>query len=954
MNEVIARADDILKLPPKQRDAALADPNAVRELAGGLKSELAYGIGRRLMTAARKQHRKVGWMADEECFFAQREAEEIHSQGKVVADQAYLREFIRVLKSHLDFGLARKVLKPVHAADRNNIWVVQQLALCTYKDEELLPLKRFNQALALLDQIGMRDAQSPGDSETLALGGAVYKRLWEYSGQLEHIHQALALYLKAWSVSMQPHGDTPPALSDIPVDDGYSAVNAAYLYDVVGSRMRALSTRAGTSRDTAEEWLEKARDLRNQAIAKLTAKIETNPGLEERDWVAVTLAELYFGLEQYDTAKDWLLRPAVQERSEWEVQTTFKQFVDIARLHRIPPPEGGTLPAQWHPAWQAIHTVLADIGVARALARYRGKVGLALSGGGFRASLFHLGVLAKLAEMDALRGVEALSTVSGGSIVGAHYYLEVQRLLESTSDADIQREDYIRLVRRVQRAFFRGIRKNLRTRALTPLKSVLKMIFSKSFSRSHRLGELYESEIYSGVDDGRGGGSRTMPQLLVKPFEQPDRTKFKPKFLNWRRQAKVPVLLLNTTSLNSGHSWQFTARWMGEPPASTHTVQVIERYRRLWYDQAPKPELRAYRLGYAVAASACVPGLLDPLVIRDLYPGQTVRLVDGGVHDNQGVDGLIDEGCTFILCSDASGQMGGNRSPSDNVVGVALRSNNILMDRVRESQHQDLQARVDSHSLHGLFFIHLKKDLDAAPLDWIKCQDPSIAPTLTTDTPYHVDRDLQRSLSEIRTDLDSFTEVEAYSLMLSGYLMTEQEFKRLQTEHARTGEKDAWGGYWIDAPRSKWPFLRLESLIALPPHSSDARRADLGLQLRVAHSGAFKVWKLSGTLRNVAIVLAAAAIFLLGRLICAYWSATIGLSVSIQPRHVIVGAALFALTVLFPVLKWIRPQEAMRGIFSKAAIGVVGWAAACIHLKLFDPFFLKRGKIKRLLRLPVR
>ena len=60
-----------------------------------------------------------------------------------------------------------------------------------------------------------------------------------------------------------------------------------------------------------------------------------------------------------------------------------------------------------------------------------GKVGLALSGGGFRASFYHIGVLARLAEADVLRHVDVLSTVSGGSIVGAHYYLLLRDLLET-------------------------------------------------------------------------------------------------------------------------------------------------------------------------------------------------------------------------------------------------------------------------------------------------------------------------------------------------------------------------------------------------------------------------------------------------------------------------------------------------------------------------------------------
>ncbi|MCI0733366.1 MAG: patatin-like phospholipase family protein, partial [Methylococcaceae bacterium] len=60
------------------------------------------------------------------------------------------------------------------------------------------------------------------------------------------------------------------------------------------------------------------------------------------------------------------------------------------------------------------------------------KLGLALSGGGFRAALFHIGTLARLAELDLLRHVQVLSTVSGGSIIGAMYYLKLKQLLEET------------------------------------------------------------------------------------------------------------------------------------------------------------------------------------------------------------------------------------------------------------------------------------------------------------------------------------------------------------------------------------------------------------------------------------------------------------------------------------------------------------------------------------------
>jgi NTE family protein len=44
------------------------------------------------------------------------------------------------------------------------------------------------------------------------------------------------------------------------------------------------------------------------------------------------------------------------------------------------------------------------------------QIGLALSGGGIRAAVFHLGVLRRLAEQEFLENVSQISTVSGGSL----------------------------------------------------------------------------------------------------------------------------------------------------------------------------------------------------------------------------------------------------------------------------------------------------------------------------------------------------------------------------------------------------------------------------------------------------------------------------------------------------------------------------------------------------------
>ncbi len=71
-------------------------------------------------------------------------------------------------------------------------------------------------------------------------------------------------------------------------------------------------------------------------------------------------------------------------------------------------------------------------------------------------------MLAKLAELGLLRRIEVISTVSGGSIVGALYYLHVKNLLEDKTDAEITDADYVQLVRAVEREYREAAASNVR------------------------------------------------------------------------------------------------------------------------------------------------------------------------------------------------------------------------------------------------------------------------------------------------------------------------------------------------------------------------------------------------------------------------------------------------------------------------------------------------------------
>src|SRR4029079_4940858 len=102
---------------------------------------------------------------------------------------------------------------------------------------------------------------------------------------------------------------------------------------------------------------------------------------------------------------------------------------------------------------------------------------------------------------------------------------------------------------------------------------------------TQRLGELYEALIYAKVQDGEGDAPRWLNDLLIKPAGEPE--DFAPQYDNWRRYAKVPMLIINATTLNTGHNWQFTASWMGESPASiSNEIDANDLLRRLYYWQA--------------------------------------------------------------------------------------------------------------------------------------------------------------------------------------------------------------------------------------------------------------------------------------------------------------------------------------------------------------------------------
>jgi predicted acylesterase/phospholipase RssA len=708
-----------------------------------------------------------------------------------------------LLRDHQQFGYARRVLGRVRAWGEDSEELRQQDALCTYKDMELPAARRLDRALEILTE--GRSLEDSSSAETLGIAGAIYKRKWELDAKRTDLESAAWCYQRGYEQRADPN-------------HAYAGVNAAFVCDQLAEleeRTPGVSSEAATLRERADEIRRRIAD--------------TTPG--DGGWGDATLGEALFGLGRFEEAAERLAGfRAAQEGQLWRLETTAMQLGALASLRHFDSPGAAA----------ALEALVGDRQGA-VLRASTGKVGLALSGGGFRASLFHIGTLARLAECRMLRRVEVLSCVSGGSILGAYYYLKLRLLLESKADAEIEDADYVTLVRELAEEFLGAVRRDLRGRLLANVVDNWKMLWSR-YSRTDRAAALFERMFFAGIPNDRpeATGEWRMTDLYVRPRGREDG--FSLRYENWLRQAKVPILVLNATTLNTGHNWQFTASWMGEPPTGAGAqVDASRRLRRVYYRDLPAGQPPP-ALGKAVGASACVPALFPPVTMQGLYEGIDVELVDGGVHDNQGIASLLEQDCTMVLVSDASGQMRDAEHPKRDLLGVASRSNSVLMARVRSAQITELVSLRRSEALRGLMIVHLKKGLPAPPRDWISCQEPyrpeddALAPDADAEPRYRIDPEVQRALAELRTDLDAFSDDEAYSLMAAGYEMTRVELAE--------GVGDAAAADPELEREAGWPFAEVLAKLSRPDGESG-----LATALRPGRARFFR-WLVSRRLRR--------------------------------------------------------------------------------------------------------
>jgi NTE family protein len=271
---------------------------------------------------------------------------------------------------------------------------------------------------------------------------------------------------------------------------------------------------------------------------------------------------------------------------------------------------------------------------------------LCLSGGGYRAMLFHVGVLWRLNEAALLQSLTCVSSVSGGSITSGVLATNWQRLeFDSAGVAGQLTEGLVRPVRRLAgknldgEAFFEG--------AVLP------------GTAADWATDRLRHEVY---------GERTLQDL-------PD----------------APEFVFNATNLATGVRFLMSKADMGD--------------YKIGYILAPSLDLAA-----AVAASSAFPPVLSPLVLdlkeepwtapdEDLGAEfrRSVPLSDGGVYDNLGLQAGIRY--ETLLVSDAGGQLQPDTHPPApplHALGHMHRVLDVMKSQVRALRTQDLIDRFKS------------------------------------------------------------------------------------------------------------------------------------------------------------------------------------------------------------------------------------------------------------------
>lgn len=204
----------------------------------------------------------------------------------------------------------RDMMKPKDEGRPEDPYIIQRLALVTYKSKHPTPLKALEDARDLLKTL---NPDTSNDTETLGLWGAVHKRLWEETGDRALLDEAVRGYERGFYLR----------------NDYYNGINLAYLLNV-----RAANTvdASAPSRADAIACFVRAEYVRREVLSICEASLGTEKlSNDDKYWVLATMAEACLGIGDEDRAKQKLQEASAVASAQWMKDSTQEQM-DKLRL----------------------------------------------------------------------------------------------------------------------------------------------------------------------------------------------------------------------------------------------------------------------------------------------------------------------------------------------------------------------------------------------------------------------------------------------------------------------------------------------------------------------------------------------------------------------------------------------------------------------------------------------
>lgn len=348
----------------------------------------------------------------------------------------------------------------------------------------------------------------------------------------------------------------------------------------------------------------------------------------------------------------------------------------------------------------------------------RRGIGLCLSGGGFRATLFHLGALRRLNELGILArdDFRTISSVSGGSITAAHLAATVNWSLRYPA------ADWEKFIAEPLRSF---TKRDLRTGA----------IFKRLWPWNWVKGSVAVEELAKRIE-------KNLTNIRLKNL--PDHPRF----------------AFCATDMAFAVNWVFEKTGMGDYQVG-HIMPVPEDWP----------------LARSVAASACFPPVFNPMRMpfkADAYVDgkaratderkwreavSDLRLTDGGNYDSMGLEPVWKDHA-IVLVSDAGSPL--DFSSDGRLIWRLQRYVTIQAEQASALRKRWLISNFIAGVMDGAYWGISSARTSYDPQDRL-----GYSKELASDV-----------IAGIRTDLDAFSEAEAAVLENHGYLLADAAIRK--------------------------------------------------------------------------------------------------------------------------------------------------------------------------------